>query len=357
MSLPGEDSQRPPGLGPDGSEQRGTILLPLVLASLGGACAFLVLFIFMQHRRKRRLRRAAMDGGANAPDGRPPSHLTVLERAALAETATDLESIRQLRQRRWAARNSNNGLTLDELDLVAPVRAYEKVGHRTRPRVDESASDDEPGGAAVAGAEGAKSATNDVDCSVQSWDGASDDTCAVCLDDMAEGDKTRKLRCSHEFHADCIQAWVTKANRCPVCSVEPLEAAAIAKRRNARSSTRRGIDAAISQQRRRRTRGANGTYELDSEVQNGAAEPGDDADAVTNSVTDDGTPEGSPIALGIPVPSGAALPSPSSFAERPRDSSRAEVVLTLPEPAVASRPRQPPPLAPAAPLAVSLGRE
>eukprot|EP00173_Palmaria_palmata_P000316 Plantae.Rhodophyta-Palmaria_palmata.ctg11424.p1 GENE.Plantae.Rhodophyta-Palmaria_palmata.ctg11424~~Plantae.Rhodophyta-Palmaria_palmata.ctg11424.p1 ORF type:complete len:153 (-),score=23.85 Plantae.Rhodophyta-Palmaria_palmata.ctg11424:51-443(-) len=82
---------------------------------------------------------------------------------------------------------------------------------------------------------------------------------------MGEGDKTRRLRCGHEFHADCIQAWVTKANRCPVCSVEPLDAAYIARRRNARSSTRRGIDAAISRERRRRTRGPGGGYELDGD--------------------------------------------------------------------------------------------
>lgn len=189
---------------------------------------------------------------ANASNGRPPRHLTRLERLALPESGTDPDSIRQLRQRRWTARHGNNGLTMDELDLVAPVRSYEKGLKGTSVR-EEASSEEE-----VVSPETARNG-------IATWGDASDDTCAVCLDDMADGDKTRKLRCGHDFHADCIQAWVTKANRCPVCSIEPLEAASIAKRRNARSSTRRGIDAAISQQRRRRTRGANGLYELDSE--------------------------------------------------------------------------------------------
>lgn len=211
-----------------GSERTRPLIVALIAGTLVGVTFILVVaFILIQrHRRRRR---------AEDPDSPPPRHLTRLERLALPEAAgVNAESIRALRQRRWAARHSNAGLTVDEIDLVAPVKQY-VVG--------------EKGG----GGEGER------------WGDEEDDTCAVCLDDMGEGDKTRRLRCGHEFHADCIQAWVTKANRCPVCSVEPLDAACIAKRRNARSSTRRGIDAAISRERRRRTRGAGGGYELDGD--------------------------------------------------------------------------------------------
>lgn len=45
--------------------------------------------------------------------------------------------------------------------------------------------------------------------------------------------------------------------------MEPLESAAVARRRNARSSARRGIDSGISRERRRRTRSPGGFYHLD----------------------------------------------------------------------------------------------
>lgn len=226
--------------------------IALVGAGLGGVVIFVSVLCAIQYRRRRRRRRLAGEEALNGDVA--PRHLTRLERLALPDAGADADSIRQLRQRRWAARHGNNGLTLDELDLVAPVRTYEP-GKKGTAYADEASSED---GGNVDGGAGAGGAA------VTPWGDASDDTCAVCLDDMMDGVKTRKLRCGHEFHTDCIRAWVTKANRCPVCSVEPLEAAAIAKRRNARSSARRGIDAAISQQRRRRTRGPNGLYTLDT---------------------------------------------------------------------------------------------
>lgn len=321
------------------------VTLAVVFAVFGGAITFLLLYIYVQHLRRRRGRRASLEGQANASNGRPPSHLTVLERAALSQIATDPESIRQLRQRRWTARHGNNGLTVDELDLVAPVRPYEKAGGAAKDSTRVDSSSDDEGGCERA-CEGKSKEVNDVESGIGSWAGASDDTCAVCLDDMAEGDKTRKLRCSHEFHADCIQAWVTKANRCPVCSVEPLEAAAIAKRRNARSSTRRGIDAAISQQRRRRTRGANGVYELDTENANGVAEQGDDAIVPPDGVGDEETTD---EITALPPP----ISPPSSLSDRPRDPSRTRHSIAAPEQGAATVLPQ----VPVSSVVVSLGAE
>mmetsp|Transcript_1630 Transcript_1630/g.4902 ORF Transcript_1630/g.4902 Transcript_1630/m.4902 type:complete len:180 (+) Transcript_1630:264-803(+) len=41
--------------------------------------------------------------------------------------------------------------------------------------------------------------------------------CSVCLDGFDVGCVKRRLRCSHEFHASCIEMWFRKANRCPLC--------------------------------------------------------------------------------------------------------------------------------------------
>ncbi|OAY36315.1 RING-H2 finger protein ATL3 [Manihot esculenta] len=49
--------------------------------------------------------------------------------------------------------------------------------------------------------------------------------CAVCLAEVAEGEKTRLLpKCNHGFHVDCIDMWFQSHSTCPLCrnSVAPL---------------------------------------------------------------------------------------------------------------------------------------
>jgi Ring finger domain len=44
--------------------------------------------------------------------------------------------------------------------------------------------------------------------------------CAVCLTRFEVGDRCRELPrpCGHRFHKDCIDAWLIKSARCPLCN-------------------------------------------------------------------------------------------------------------------------------------------
>jgi len=42
--------------------------------------------------------------------------------------------------------------------------------------------------------------------------------CAICLGEFEEGDELRRLPCQHDqFHAACVDHWLSKAGRCPLC--------------------------------------------------------------------------------------------------------------------------------------------
>ncbi|KAL9461758.1 hypothetical protein AB3S75_004703 [Citrus x aurantiifolia] len=44
------------------------------------------------------------------------------------------------------------------------------------------------------------------------------ETCAICLEDYHDGEKLKVLSCRHEFHASCVDSWLTKwGTFCPVC--------------------------------------------------------------------------------------------------------------------------------------------
>jgi hypothetical protein len=44
-----------------------------------------------------------------------------------------------------------------------------------------------------------------------------DESCAVCLMDFSGGDVIRRLPCKHLFHMSCIDRWLLKNKRCPLC--------------------------------------------------------------------------------------------------------------------------------------------
>ncbi|KAG0016189.1 hypothetical protein BGZ80_009378 [Entomortierella chlamydospora] len=52
-------------------------------------------------------------------------------------------------------------------------------------------------------------------------DEATNETCAVCLDEFSDGEEIRMLPCHHEFHCECIDPWLTrKSSTCPLCKYD-----------------------------------------------------------------------------------------------------------------------------------------
>ncbi|XVE54824.1 hypothetical protein DITRI_Ditri03aG0113700 [Diplodiscus trichospermus] len=41
--------------------------------------------------------------------------------------------------------------------------------------------------------------------------------CVICLEEILEGLKGRRMPCSHVYHQECIFSWLEKSNLCPLC--------------------------------------------------------------------------------------------------------------------------------------------
>ncbi|KAL4383792.1 hypothetical protein GQ457_15G025880 [Hibiscus cannabinus] len=49
---------------------------------------------------------------------------------------------------------------------------------------------------------------------------AADETCVVCLNQLDVGLEAARMPCSHCFHGDCIQKWLSQSHYCPICRFE-----------------------------------------------------------------------------------------------------------------------------------------
>mmetsp|Transcript_16309 Transcript_16309/g.29662 ORF Transcript_16309/g.29662 Transcript_16309/m.29662 type:complete len:570 (+) Transcript_16309:84-1793(+) len=47
--------------------------------------------------------------------------------------------------------------------------------------------------------------------------GGANNTCSVCLGDVAVGERVRLLPCDHFFHVGCIDTWLERSQACPLC--------------------------------------------------------------------------------------------------------------------------------------------
>jgi len=52
------------------------------------------------------------------------------------------------------------------------------------------------------------------------------ETCPICLVEYETGEELRTLPCKHYFHSECIDKWLEKRSRCPMCRQRPADVAA-----------------------------------------------------------------------------------------------------------------------------------
>ena len=48
------------------------------------------------------------------------------------------------------------------------------------------------------------------------------DECLICMENFAVGKRIKSLKCGHEYCAPCLDTWLEKEKRCPVCSKPPF---------------------------------------------------------------------------------------------------------------------------------------
>ncbi|KAJ1280860.1 hypothetical protein BS78_04G264500 [Paspalum vaginatum] len=91
-----------------------------------------------------------------------------------------------------------------------------KWGFRTRPaRVTSSEHADQEGGRGLSSEEVSELPCHD--CK----EGTAAGDCAVCLEAFRPGERRRVLPgCGHGFHAECVDSWLRKSRRCPICRAE-----------------------------------------------------------------------------------------------------------------------------------------
>lgn len=50
------------------------------------------------------------------------------------------------------------------------------------------------------------------------------ETCTICLDDIARSDRVRQVAvCGHFFHSACIRTWLRRNKTCPNCQAQVLD--------------------------------------------------------------------------------------------------------------------------------------
>ena len=57
---------------------------------------------------------------------------------------------------------------------------------------------------------------------VDSMDEDSQLSCTICFSPIEEGERVGALSCDHIFHVECLKAWLSRRNVCPLCQQQDV---------------------------------------------------------------------------------------------------------------------------------------
>ncbi|KAJ1812686.1 hypothetical protein LPJ56_005412 [Coemansia sp. RSA 2599] len=68
--------------------------------------------------------------------------------------------------------------------------------------------------------------------------------CTICLVSYEKADLVRILSCSHTYHAECVDVWLTERSaRCPICKMDVRQALGLEKRRLSLAAAAENLEA------------------------------------------------------------------------------------------------------------------
>lgn len=106
-------------------------------------------------------------------------------------------------------------LLFSVLRAMLIAMAHQVLMPAPRPRADSSLDDMCPGVSSAAPA--VIDALPLVKFSCETCNDGFSTSCSICLADFEQDDSIRRLPCGHDFHQDCIDMWLTRNKRCPLC--------------------------------------------------------------------------------------------------------------------------------------------
>lgn len=199
------------------------VWLPLVMSAVSALLAISILLATFYAMRYIRLRRIARDGSLvsallqpEGSDGMSAEQLRALP-LVIHESHHQHPTSIPLPRQEAAATVSRVGITMEgdeegrqPLERATCKGSIEEQQTRLLPSSHSTNS--------------LISTTSSNSCLLGLKGGGTLKTCVVCIEEYQDGDKLRVLPCSHRFHKECIDQWLSaRQPLCPVCKWDAVE--------------------------------------------------------------------------------------------------------------------------------------
>lgn len=118
--------------------------------------------------------------------------------------------------------NQPVGLTMEQLNGIAPASTFEKVTEKisTELTVEYYESEEKVGSWSDSHQEQPTHSMEDNSGKNGSIGTTDNEYCAICLEEFTPCSLVRRLPCKHLFHSQELERWFAKSSFCPICRVD-----------------------------------------------------------------------------------------------------------------------------------------